>query len=108
MPPPAEPSVPAEPLTVRVYYPTGRQMLLPLKEWIGPGRIGPDAVVVVVVDDGEKNPFVLLDPRAVIVDAATNRRLYGPRDRTLPGEMGEWMKHHPEWGEAIPEAAPDA
>jgi hypothetical protein len=92
------------PQTIRVYYPSGRQMTLPVKQWIGPQSLGRDVVVAVMVDNGREHPVVLLDPRAVIVDDATKEWVYDPRAKALPGEMGEWMRGHPEWGVEIPDA----
>lgn len=97
------------PQPIKVYYPSGRQLALPMWKLIGPQKIGEDIAVVVMVDQGkgdEQNPLMILDPRVIVVDEDTGEWLYSPRLQNLPGEMGRWMKENQGWGWSVPEAKP--
>ena len=68
------------------------------------------------IDDGKR--IFLLDPRAIITDAATGETFYSPSSIPLErhsSEMAEWVRAHPEWEQewvrgpapTIPLAIPD-
>ena len=95
------------PRVIRVYYPSGRQLRLPMKKWMGLHTFARDddldLIPVVMTDLPERNdPIFLLDPRAIVVAEDTGEWLYNPRRVKLSGDFGKWMAEHPDWGTALP------
>lgn len=95
------------PRNIHVYYPSGKQMTLPLSKWFGLVEMGGDApkAIAVMVDHGKgdkQNPIMILDPRGIVVYEDTGEWLYNPRLQNLDGEMGKWMRDHDEWGWKVP------
>ena len=92
--------------TIRVCYPSGRQMLVVMTKWLGFVRIGRAEPTVVV--ETLEGATAVLDPRAVIIDEETGEWLYGPRDEgvRLRGEMRQWMWDNPNWGKEVPPKHP--
>lgn len=88
-------------MIIRVFYPSGRQMLVPVSKWHGLLRMTATDQTVVVDTIGVET--MALDPRAVIINEETGEWVYGPRDgQRLRGEMGQWLREHEQWGWEVP------
>lgn len=94
-------------MNIKVYYPSGNILHLS-GEWKGPGNVGGNCIILILVDKPSLLPSgstipagsaFIGDIRGLYTDEVTDQILYHPRENIegMNKWAVDWLDEHPEW-----------